>query len=54
MDLCLRDELFAPPGITDVTWTLDPPGNPHGVAGLQIHAADLALVGQFVLQPRME
>jgi CubicO group peptidase (beta-lactamase class C family) len=50
MDLFLRDDLFARLGITDFGWSLDPAGNPHGMAGLQIHAEDFARIGQLVLQ----
>ena len=49
MDEYLRERLFEPMGIEDVSWTLDPAGNPHGMSGLQIHAADLAKVGQMML-----
>jgi CubicO group peptidase (beta-lactamase class C family) len=50
MDRFIGQELFGPLGITDFTWSLDPAGNPHGMAGLQIHAHDLARLGQLVLQ----
>jgi CubicO group peptidase (beta-lactamase class C family) len=50
MDLFLRDDLFARLGITDFGWSLDPAGNPHGMAGLQILAEDFARIGQLVLQ----
>lgn len=50
MDRFLADELFAPLGIEDFSWSLDASGNPHGMAGLQIHARDLARLGQLVLQ----
>lgn len=49
LDLFLRDDLFAKLGITDFGWTLDPAGNPHAMSGLQIHAEDLAKLGQLVL-----
>ncbi len=49
-DRFIREELFEPLGITDFTWSLDPAGNPHGMAGLQIHAEDLARLGQLVLE----
>jgi CubicO group peptidase (beta-lactamase class C family) len=49
LDLYLRNEVFAPLGITDVTWELDPAGNPHAMAGLQIRPADLARLGQLML-----
>jgi len=50
MDRFIGAELFRPLKITDFTWSLDPAGNPHGMAGLQIHADDLARLGQLVLQ----
>jgi CubicO group peptidase (beta-lactamase class C family) len=49
-DRFIGAELFGPLGITEFTWSLDRAGNPHGMAGLQIHAADLARLGQLVLQ----
>jgi len=49
MDDFLRDDLFARLGITDFGWSRDPAGNPHAMAGLQIHAMDLAKLGQLVL-----
>jgi CubicO group peptidase (beta-lactamase class C family) len=49
MDEYLRDDLFAILGIQDFSWTRDSAGNPHGMAGLQILPADLARLGQLVL-----
>lgn len=49
MDDYIRDELFAPLGITDISWELDSTGNPHAMAGLQIRATDLARIGQMIL-----
>ena len=49
MDLYLRDELFTPLGITNFMWKLDAAGNPQAMSGLQILPADLAKLGQFVL-----
>ena len=49
MDEFLRDDLFAAMGISDVAWSRDRSGNPHGMSGLQIHARDLAKLGQLVL-----
>lgn len=49
MDDFLRKDLFARLGITDFRWSRDRAGNPHVMAGLQIHAADLARLGQLVL-----
>ncbi|WP_310395675.1 serine hydrolase [Hymenobacter sp.] len=50
LDSYLRDGLFKQMGITDFSWTLDPAGNPHGMSGLQIRPADLAKLGQLMLQ----
>lgn len=49
MDEYIRDEIFAPLGIVDFTWTLDDAGNPHAMAGLQIHARDFAKIGQMLV-----
>src|SRR5690606_25454076 len=49
MDAFLRDDLFARLGITDFRWSRDRAGNPHAMAGLRIHAEDLAKLGQLVL-----
>jgi CubicO group peptidase (beta-lactamase class C family) len=50
MDRYIGEKIFAPLGITEFGWTLDGAGNPHGMSGLQIHALDLARIGQLVLQ----
>jgi CubicO group peptidase (beta-lactamase class C family) len=50
MDQYVRDEIFAPLGITEFFWTLDDAGNPHAMSGLQIRALDLARIGQMMLQ----
>lgn len=50
LDEYLGESLFAPMGITDFTWTRDEAGNPHAMSGLQILPADLAKLGQLVLQ----
>jgi CubicO group peptidase (beta-lactamase class C family) len=50
MDEYIGDEIFAPLGIRDFTWTLDEAGNPHAMSGLQIRALDLARLGQLMLQ----
>ncbi len=42
--------MFEPLGITEFGWTRDASGNPHGMAGCQLHAEDLARIGQLVLQ----
>jgi CubicO group peptidase (beta-lactamase class C family) len=49
LDQYLGRTLFAPLDITDFTWTKDNAGNPHGMSGLQIHAVDLAKLGQLML-----
>ena len=49
MDSYIGEEIFKPMGITDFTWSLDPSGNPHGMAGLQIRAVDLVKIGQMML-----
>jgi CubicO group peptidase (beta-lactamase class C family) len=49
MDDFLRQDLFRRLGITDMSWQRDAAGNPHGMAGLQLHARDLARLGQLVL-----
>jgi CubicO group peptidase (beta-lactamase class C family) len=49
VDRFIGDEILAPLGIADFRWTLDRAGNPHGMAGLEIKAIDLAKVGQLVL-----
>ncbi len=48
-----RERLFDPLGITEFEWTHDAAGNPHGMAGCQLHAEDLARIGQLVLQRGM-
>lgn len=45
-----RTVLFEPLGIEEFDWTRDAAGNPHGMAGLQLHALDFARIGQLVLQ----
>jgi len=49
MDKYLAKEIFEPLGMTEVGWTLDRSGNPHGMSGLQIRAIDLAKIGQMML-----
>ncbi|MDL2343183.1 serine hydrolase domain-containing protein [Deinococcus sp. MIMF12] len=44
-----RAELFGPLGIEEWEWVRDPAGNPHGLAGLRLHARDLARLGQVAL-----
>jgi CubicO group peptidase (beta-lactamase class C family) len=49
IDQFAKTSLFKPLGITEFVWTKDRAGNPHGMAGLQIHAVDLAKLGQLML-----
>lgn len=49
IDAFLKDDLFAKLDITEFDWARDPAGNPHGMAGLQIKAGDLARLGQVAL-----
>ena len=44
-----REELFAPLGITDVTWPSDPDGISHGFADLRLEPRDLAKLGYLWL-----
>jgi CubicO group peptidase (beta-lactamase class C family) len=50
LDEYLRQSLFAPMGITEFSWTRDKADNPHGMSGLQILPADMAKLGQLLLQ----
>jgi len=45
----VRAEIFAPLGIVDTGWTLDPAGNPYAMGGLEIAPIDLAKIGQLML-----
>lgn len=49
LNVYLGEHVFAPLGITDFSWTTDASGNPHAMSGLQIHALDLAKIGQMML-----
>lgn len=49
LDEFMRDEVFAPLGVTRFSWLHDPAGNPHAEAGLKIDALDLAKLGQMML-----
>ena len=44
-----QHELFAPLGITDVTWRRDPQGVPIGGFGLFMHPRDMAKIGYLYL-----
>lgn len=50
IDDWLREGLFAEMDITRFSWSLDDAGNAHGMSGLQILPADLAKLGQLMLQ----
>lgn len=50
LDVYLRDTLLAPLGITGETWFRDPAGTPFAAGGLHLRAADLARVGQLILE----
>lgn len=49
LDEYLRDEVFAPLGVTRFSWMRDPSGNPHGMAGVLLDPIDLAKIGQLML-----
>jgi CubicO group peptidase (beta-lactamase class C family) len=49
LDEWARTELFEPAGIHDFTWSTDKVGNVQVMAGLHLHARDLARLGQLVL-----
>jgi CubicO group peptidase (beta-lactamase class C family) len=49
VDEYMRDEIFAPLGITRFAWRRDPAGNPQVFAGLALDARDLARLGQLML-----
>jgi len=50
LDAFARDELFGPMGIEGFAWERDQAGNPRASGGLLMRAADLAKLGQLVLQ----
>lgn len=49
MDRFFEEEFFAPMGIEQYRWHHDPSGRPYAMAGLSLHARDLAKFGQLVL-----
>ncbi|WP_414494822.1 serine hydrolase domain-containing protein [Stenotrophomonas maltophilia] len=49
LDAYLDARLFRPLGITHYTWMKDEAGTPLGMAGLSLRAADLAAIGQLLL-----
>ena len=49
LDAYVRDEIFAPMGIREFEWAIDPVGHPQCMAGLVIRPEDLAKIGQMML-----
>jgi CubicO group peptidase (beta-lactamase class C family) len=49
LDEYMRDEVFAPLGVSRFSWMRDPAGNPHVLAGVQLDPLDLAKIGQLML-----
>jgi len=49
MDVLFREDLCKAMGITDTGWDRDAAGNPYCMAGLKIHAKDLAKFGVLVV-----
>ena len=49
LDEYMRDEVFAPLGVTRFSWMRDSAGNPHVMAGVKLDALDLAKIGQLML-----
>jgi CubicO group peptidase (beta-lactamase class C family) len=49
IDEYLQQRLFDPLGIRRGEWSRDPAGNPYGMTGLALKAADLVKLGQLVL-----
>jgi CubicO group peptidase (beta-lactamase class C family) len=48
-DEFMTDEVFGPLGIENLYWMRDEAGNPHAMAGVKMQAADLARIGQLML-----
>ena len=48
LDRYIDARIFAPLGITDYRWDTDTAGNTQVMAGLQIHAMDMAKIGQML------
>ncbi len=48
LDSYLDTRIFAPMGIRNYLWNKDPAGNPFVYAGLEIHALDMAKIGQML------
>jgi CubicO group peptidase (beta-lactamase class C family) len=49
MDRFFEEAFFGPMGIEEYAWGYDPSGRPYAMAGLALHARDLAKFGQLVL-----
>lgn len=49
LDEYMRDEVYAPLGITRFSWMRDEAGNPHVMAGVKLDALDAAKLGQLML-----
>ena len=49
LDEFARNSLFQPLGITEFSWASDAVGSSLGMAGLHLHAVDLAKLGQLML-----
>ncbi|MCC5865875.1 MAG: beta-lactamase family protein [Wenzhouxiangella sp.] len=49
LETFLANDLFGKLGIERFSWVKDRAGTPHGMAGLSLHAADLAVLGQLAL-----
>jgi CubicO group peptidase (beta-lactamase class C family) len=49
MDYYLQETVLEPLSIFTSRWQMDPSGRPYAMAGLQLHATDLARLGQLVL-----
>lgn len=49
LDEYMRDEIFAPLGVTRFSWVRDSVDNPHVMAGVKLDALDLTKIGQLML-----
>ena len=49
LDHFVQQALFTPLGITEYRWMTDRAGNPYVMAGLSLHPADFAAIGQLVV-----
>lgn len=50
LDLFLKDKLFTPLGIAELSWTLDPAGHAYVMGELRLKAIDVAKIGKLILQ----